>query len=342
MYPRVGSPSAGRGRTQQIDELLAQLPSCHPLNRDQSLFEVALRMADGAALRITLPPTFPQARPVLAVTRPLQHPWVDQAGGVTFPSLLSWLPAQSTLLAVVAEALSELQPFQQPTAQRLSPPVPQSNGRSTPPYRGSYGHSRSESSGSQQQQQQQQHRQHQRPQRQESPPPLPPPTPPPPLADFPELRSMSAKQLHRILVYDQAYRELVAKIAASPARSGVQRQLRLGNADLAAANLAHESEIAELRNQIAIIRSTEYGPAKAAYDAKVARQQAVLDKFSPARLVEKLGESAADVDAESEALYDTFAAGESTLEAFIQKHMALRRKYHMQETTRQAAAATLL
>lgn len=69
-----------------------------------------------------------QARPVLAVTRPLQHPWVDQAGGVTFPSLLSWLPAQSTLLAVVAEALSELQPFQQPTAQRLSPPVPQSNG----------------------------------------------------------------------------------------------------------------------------------------------------------------------------------------------------------------------
>lgn len=68
----------------------------------------------------------------------------------------------------------------------------------------------------------------------------------------------------------------------------------------------------------------------------------MLDKLSPATLVEKLGESAADVDAESEALYDTFAAGEFTLEAFIQKHMALRRKYHMHETTRQAAAATLL
>ena len=49
-------------------------------------------------------------------------------------------------------------------------------------------------------------------------------------------------------------RELVARMATNPSRGGVQRQLRTGNADLAAANIARESEIAELRNQIAIIR----------------------------------------------------------------------------------------
>jgi hypothetical protein len=50
------------------------------------------------------------------------------------------------------------------------------------------------------------------------------------------------------------HRDLLQQLAAQSASGAVQRQLRLGNADLAAANLARESEIAELRNQIAIIR----------------------------------------------------------------------------------------
>lgn len=50
-------------------------------------------------------------------------------------------------------------------------------------------------------------------------------------------------------------RELVARMAAANlSRGGVQRQLRTGNADLASANITRESEIAELRNQSAIIR----------------------------------------------------------------------------------------
>lgn len=52
-------------------------------------------------------------------------------------------------------------------------------------------------------------------------------------------------------------RELVQRLASQSASGAVQRQLRLGNADLANANLAKEGEIAELRNQIAIIRCPE-------------------------------------------------------------------------------------
>jgi hypothetical protein len=50
------------------------------------------------------------------------------------------------------------------------------------------------------------------------------------------------------------HRDLFQQLAAHSAGGAVQRQLQLGNADLAAANLAKEAEIAELRNQIAIIR----------------------------------------------------------------------------------------
>ncbi len=37
----------------------------------------------------------------------------------------------------------------------------------------------------------------------------------------------------------------------------------------------------QVRNQIAIIRSSEYAPAKAAYDEKARRQQEVLELLSP-------------------------------------------------------------
>ena len=69
-----------------------------------------------------------QARPSLAVTRPLLHPWVDQAGAVTFSSLLNWSPSQSALLAVVAEALSELQGSQPPSSHCPAPPPPRHDG----------------------------------------------------------------------------------------------------------------------------------------------------------------------------------------------------------------------
>ena len=49
-------------------------------------------------------------------------------------------------------------------------------------------------------------------------------------------------------------RSLVEQEAAKLDVFGVQRQLREGNCELAAVNLSRESELGELRNQIAIVR----------------------------------------------------------------------------------------
>ena len=49
-------------------------------------------------------------------------------------------------------------------------------------------------------------------------------------------------------------RSLVQQEAAKLDVFGVQRQLREGNCELAAINLSRESELGELRNQIAIVR----------------------------------------------------------------------------------------
>ena len=62
---------------------------------------------------------------MLAVTHPIRHPWVDTAGRLSFPSLLHWVPSQSSLVAVVAEALSELSGLQHAGPQS---PQPSSSG----------------------------------------------------------------------------------------------------------------------------------------------------------------------------------------------------------------------
>ena len=57
--------------------------------------------------------------------------------------------------------------------------------------------------------------------------------------------------------------------------------LRRSNAELARANLAKETEIEEVRRQIAIVRSTEYEPAKMAFDEKFNRQAAAREFIAP-------------------------------------------------------------
>ena len=55
-------------------------------------------------------------------------------------------------------------------------------------------------------------------------------------------------------------RRLVEQEAGKLAINGVQQQLREGNRELAALNLSRESELGELRNQIAIVRCSPYAP----------------------------------------------------------------------------------
>ena len=74
--------------------------------------------------------------------------------------------------------------------------------------------------------------------------------------------------------------------ACLPCLQSLER-LREESRELAAANLARGEDQADIRNQQAIIRSSEYAPAKAAFDEKWGRQQGVLAKLSPEVLMRR-------------------------------------------------------
>jgi hypothetical protein len=107
---------------------------------------------------------------------------------------------------------------------------------------------------------------------------------------FPQLAAMSTAEIEKAMTDQAAFDQLLIKIAreARPAGGGggssvvsEVEALRRSNADLARANLAKETEIQEVRRQIAIVRSTEYEPAKAAFDENFSRQTAAREQIAP-------------------------------------------------------------
>ena len=92
-----------------MDALLRRYPA-KPINPDRSVFDLPLELRDGkaTALRISLPPHFPQERPALSVLLPVVHPAVDSTGRLHTPGLGSWVYGSSSLVDAVAEAVASL------------------------------------------------------------------------------------------------------------------------------------------------------------------------------------------------------------------------------------------
>ncbi|KAK9845949.1 hypothetical protein WJX81_006726 [Elliptochloris bilobata] len=313
-------------RAQQVADLLASLPACRLVNRDQSLYEVPVRLADGRVtnLRVSLPPNFPAARPSLAVTQPLTHAWVDGTGRLATPGLRAWAPS-SRLAPVVGEALAALAGDRASAASGLAcmgssgsadgwvliGGTPAAGGRATG------GHSASGGAAAL-----------------TRAPTLP--------GDFPQLHAMGAGELAALAADEAKYAAFVRKLAAASGVQQVQAQLRKGNVDLARGTLAREADLSELRNQIAIIWSSEYVAAKEAFDEPAARQAAVLEKVRPAALASALARRADEVEAASDALLERFIAGEAGgVDAFVAEYVKLRTRFHERDLKRQAAEQTL-
>ena len=269
----------------------------------RSLLEVGVRLTDGTltSLRISLPPAFPGDRPALSITSPVRHPWVDSIGRLSFPLLDRWGAPSVRLAAVVADAFKGLggapAPLpshgQAPAAGAAGRPQQQQAGAAPPPSLQQHAAGTSSEAGGSA----------------VGHLPAAPAIP----TTFPEVEGMSTEQLSHALADGATYKRLVDQIAhrlglfqvgathaaaatcpslrqhtvltrvLPPLRRLLQgvEKLKAATLDLAAANLASGEEQGDKRNQMAIIRSSEYAPAKAAFDDKWARQQAVLSKLSP-------------------------------------------------------------
>lgn len=92
---------------------------------------------------------------------------------------------------------------------------------------------------------------------------------------------------------------------------------------------------------MAIIRSSEYAPARAAFDGKWARQQRVLSKLSPEVLAKRLADAARSAEEEGEMLAQQLAAKEVGVEAFVERYTRAQATFHQRDLRLQAAQQTI-
>jgi len=80
----------------------------------------------------------------------------------------------------------------------------------------------------------------------------------------------------------------------------------------------------QVRNQLAVVKSSEYTLIKSRFDELYERQQKVLSTVGGTVWREKLEEAVSAADSASAAVKADFLAGDMLLEDFVRRHVELR------------------
>lgn len=332
MYPPAYGPLAEE-RTQQVDELLRQFPGCRPVNADRSVFDLLVELPDKKAttLRITLPAHFPQERPSLSVLFPVINRCVDPGGRLHTSLLSSWVYGSSRLSSAVAEAVAALNETAPGTSAAAAGadsstvpfpvgyPVPPGPLHSRPPVAGGSG-SKSPS-----------------PHRMQQGPMGGPAT----TNSLPDFSRYTAEHCEELLKDESAFKALLQEAIKGSPMAATLEEIRVKNRQLAESNLNKQAAINEVRNQLAIVRSSEYTLIKSRFDELLSRQQKVLSTMGSVVWREKLEEAVSAADATSSALVSDFMSGDVPLDQFVQKHVDMRVDHHVLDLKRQAAETLL-
>ncbi|KDD73419.1 hypothetical protein H632_c2196p1, partial [Helicosporidium sp. ATCC 50920] len=112
-------------------------------------------------------------------------------------------------------------------------------------------------------------------------------------------------------------------------------------AELARENLARRDECREALEALTVVRTSEHGPAAAAYEGARARQEEVLQRLAPQVLMERLRQAAGEADAASEDLVERCRGGELGVDEFVEGYLVERTLFHLRDLKHQAAVQTI-
>mmetsp|Transcript_33942 Transcript_33942/g.104199 ORF Transcript_33942/g.104199 Transcript_33942/m.104199 type:complete len:313 (+) Transcript_33942:1600-2538(+) len=122
----------GDARWRDANDVVKHVDGARLAAEDASLVDVAVK---GGRMRVFLPRTYPQDRPVLQLLQPTEHALVDKYNQVRHPKLENWRPHKSRLVDVVRNVKEALDDDDSPPRDADTPPPPPpppvERGRST-------------------------------------------------------------------------------------------------------------------------------------------------------------------------------------------------------------------
>lgn len=338
-YPFGGLTGLAYERQEQVQQLLLKFPACVAVNQERTVFDLPLDLKDGkaTALRITLPPHFPNDKPLLSVLIPVPHPAVSSTGRVHTPKVEKWVYGQTSLVEVVSEAVAVLQSGD---GDGRGSPYPRAHSPAMGPLTQARAHWRNQSPPNKGQSASKGDMGAASPR--EGPPGPRYPTggvsgpsfTTPPL---PDLSHLSVEEVETLTQDEAACKTFIRATLHRHPMAEALKAARERNKELARSNISKESTINDAKNTLAVVRSSEYDLAKQQCDSLYQRQQAVMSKLDPVGLKEQLENLASEVDTRSAVLVTALMAGSLPVDQFVEDYLSLRVDFHIADLKRQAA-----
>lgn len=238
------------------------------------------------SLIVKLGPDFPLEKPSLFIYPPVMHPWVSQTGEIiSAPGLLNFT-VHSDLGRVVQAIIREFE---------LRPPQ-LLNGDISPPQQaasGTYLNSVCSDKNYN----------------------IPESTSYLSLS-FPALNELSTTQLKELNENNDLLNKYIETLNLNSSINKKMDELIETNENLALGNLKKEPELIKLQEDVSSLCNT-LGEYKRKYEELSSEYKECCDKYNPHRIIERIRQSVAEVDEESEKIAESFLTGKLDLETFL-------------------------
>ncbi len=143
-----------------------------------------------------------------------------------------------------------------------------------------------------------------------------------------DLEKLSCEELYSMLADKDAYASFVASVHNINSVESTMKEVSEKNLALAQANMDKQQQIAELKNQIAIIRSTEVQEIRDKYERLAKEHNNILVNINMKTLKEKMVSAAAESDELSESLHQDLLSKKLATDVFVEMYSAQREIFH--------------
>lgn len=311
-------------RQRQIDNFRTNMQNVTEVVKDVDYrIQVPISSDVSVTLIILLPPHFPQDKPVVHVTPPVTHPWVNEQQQILGCPGLRNFSMHSDLGKVISDIIEEFQK-RHPTLDRLAPPVSTSRlhyslmphdttsmagfplvtaGGSSLPVQSNDFLSVVSSSINMTDM----------------------------TACFPILKEMSKEQLEALIADENRITELVEEL---PVMKLVDQQMATivqSNEELARKNLERQPEIEKLKQSL-LDKAEESLVARKEFEDMTNQFIELVDKYSPRAISKNLKQATLSVEEESDNIAQQFLDEKLRPETFLCSFMEKRTLFHLRKT----------
>ncbi|XP_071951498.1 vacuolar protein sorting-associated protein 37A-like [Antedon mediterranea] len=332
-------------RTQQIDSLKTYNHNVAEIKRDEE-YRVSFTVSGHTvALNITLPPKFPEDKPIVKVSPPLRHPWVSKHMLVIGCRSLNNFVVNSVLGRVIRDIVTEFEKsppvvFAESTNQPPShmPALPYPQGmpafpQSMPP---PYGQPSTVAGNVGMY-------------------PMPGHTMPPVngssmypttsntqgndvlgahnfqvQTEFPELQNKSIDELKILMEDEEKLLNMVLYSEQMERLKDERNKLNESCEELSKTNMSYKPEL-ESRKEKLKEAYNKMLEARNSFDMKCLHQQSINEQLSPESILYNLKVSVADADTESEELAESYLDNKIETDEFLKSFMDSRIKVHLRK-----------